>query len=344
MFKTKKVQLTKTMVYMAFSAVTIFISIVFFILNLNNFKAQIFNNYSQSQVILNKNQLNTYQKSNLITISNFYSNALGTIENMVSSQTVTSALASNNSSTLNTIFEQERTFNQDFDSILAYNSADQLIALSSDKHIAFSNVPTNRIELKAINEHRILILPGLKSLSNRLVIGFVVPVNNSSGQYTGSIVANISLSLLSQQLNLLSTDNTFSTILVDANYNLLERDSSPAQTLINLKDREPILGSLKTNGLIVYKNETNYLGQKVLAEGSLLKFKNYGQVYIISFKKQSAVSAGVNNFMAVFRGYYRSFLALNLLIILLLSVVCYYCLRRIVALKNKKHDKNQQKT
>ncbi len=304
-------------------------------LNLIEFKQKLFDRYSYSQQVLDQQQLSTYEKGNVSSVNDYYSNTIGVIQNIATSQLINNYLNSSNSVGLVNVFDQQRTFNQGLDTIEATNNQNSLIAVSSDASTSLVNQRSTAAEAKTLNQHQTAILPAFKSGTNRLVVSFIAPVMSSSGQPLGSIIGHASLSTLAHKLNLLADDHTYTNVLVDANGDILSYNNIPSTSLINIRGKEPLLSKLTVSGQTVFSKEINYLGKSVIAAGELIDFNNYGKVYMISFASQQSVASLTTKAKSVFDSYYRIFALINASTIIIFGLLCYYLTKRIWFIKYK---------
>lgn len=311
-----------------------------FLANYQYLRSEITQLYIGNNQKLTEANLNTYEDSYLSAVNNYYGDSFSAIESIATNPTIYNAITSNDSATLNSQFTNELNYSQQFDTILAYSPAQADIAYASDYKSSStastsSRSPLSNVISSILTSRKASISPGFMSRAKRLVVAFVAPVYGPNANYVGSIDGNATLTTLSDRLAFLVRDNNFSSILVDAKGDILEKDNTPTTSLENIANKESILKTLTSSGTLVLKNETNYLGQRVLAEGTLINFSNAGKVYVISYSPDN-VSASVNSAVSSFFSDYRKFVLANFLFLITSLVICYYAYSKIKIEKQQK--------
>jgi hypothetical protein len=312
----KRLSITKKPRKQVLSLIGVVLLIVIVITNTSDLiylRGQIFTSYPNSVRSQLSKQLDLYQQGYNSAVAGYFSNALTTIENLASSNDTLTDIQQNKPNNLSVVFQHQEAYDQQFDSISAFTANGNLLATSTDATtvnpaltLAGASLPLQ----KAVARRQPTITNAFYSRAHRNVIGFVAPIFASDNSYAGAISGTTTVSSLASRVNFLSSYNFISTVVTDTNGNILTEDNKPTAKLVNISKSEPLIQKVMNSGHTQQAYETNYRGEKVLAEVSDVSYKNAGSVYIISYIPQSYVNANITQIQSSIVHSSRIFVAL----------------------------------
>lgn len=283
------------------------------------------NNLRQQALV----QLDIYQQSYANTVSNYYNNSLNTIESLASSPDTLRDINTGQLSDLTSIFQHQRDFDKQFNTITAFPASGRLWTISTDSTSFNPNITTAQLNptlRQAMNTHNPQITNAYKSSVGRYVIGFVAPVNDNTGNYKGSIIGNVSLGDLASRVNSLYSSSNFSSALVDSQGNILINKNKALAVIQNISKSEPIFKQLQTSHSTVSLNETNFNNQKVVAEGSSLPIDHAGKIYVISYMYNNDFSNYANALQKPINRLVSRFITFNIVFLVVVLGALFWLL------------------
>lgn len=268
--------------------------------------------------------LNLYHESSSALTRQYFNDAIGTITNLASNQTIQQQLGSKNTAAMVSGLDQQRTISGKFDSLTLLNAKGAVAAYSSNQgNLPIGTDASGTASYAAAKDASgTLLLSAHVSPINRVIVSITAPVRDKNNTLLGVAVGGLTLATVADQIKLNSQYNTdLTSILTDSEGNALVWQDKPVQGLVNLKDKEPGLAALMRQQTLPSTQEFNFAQKDSLAQGSTVSFNNSGKLYLVSFYDRGGYQKRLADAIQDINATFSSFVVRNCLLFLSSMVI-----------------------
>ncbi len=264
-------------------------------------------------------ELTLYHESSSALTRQYFNDAISTITNLASNQSLQQQLTANNTAALIASLEQQRTISNKFDSITILTAKGAIAGYSSNKGNSpiGSDASGTASFIAGKDASGTILTNAHASPLNRVILTVTSPIRDKSNKLIGVAVGGLTLSTVAEQIKLNSQYNTdLTSLLTDGDGNILVWRDQSANGIVNLKNKEPGLAALMRQQTLPSTQEYNFVQKDSLTQGSTIDFKGVGKLYLMSFYDRSGYDKRLKDAIQDINVTFSGFVVRNTLLFL----------------------------